>query len=86
MRDILIFLVVQQSFDWFLSDDEMRAQLERGQPFLLKVAKWQEIERQIQRLGFEDSCFVTQVTARRGPLIKITPVLKSQTQPVRHAA
>jgi hypothetical protein len=77
--------VVQQSFD-FLSDDEMRAQLERGEPFLLKGSKWQEIERQIERLGFEDRCFVTQVTARRGKLTKVTPALKPPTPVVRRAA
>ena len=52
----------------------MRAQLERGEPFLLKVAKWQDIERQIERLGFEDSFYITQVTAKRGKLTKVTPV------------
>jgi hypothetical protein len=75
-----------QCFDCLLSDDEMRAQLERGEPFFFKLPQWHLIEHQIERLGFEDGYFVTQVDARRGTLIKVTPVVVRPSQPVRHAA
>jgi len=78
--------MADQCFDCFLSDADMRAYLERGDTLLFKSTKWQEIERQIDRLGFEDSHFVSQVSARRGKLTKVTPVAKAQTQVVRHAA
>jgi len=64
----------------------MRAQLERGETFLFKISMWQEIERQIERLGFDDSYFVTEVSAKRGKFTKVTPVIRGQTQSVRNAA
>jgi hypothetical protein len=77
--------MAQQCFDCLLSDDEMRAQLKRGQTFFFKLSKWQAIERQIERLGFGDFYFVTQVDARRGTLTKVTPA-GGQTDAVRDAA
>jgi hypothetical protein len=74
-----------QCFDYVLPDDEMRAQLKRGETFFFKVSRWQEIEHQIERLGFDDSYFVAQVSARRGKLTKVTPVTR-QAQIARHAA
>jgi len=56
----------------------MRVQLKRGETFLFTISKWQEIERQIERLGFEDSYLVTQVSTNRGKMTKVTPVLKGQ--------
>ena len=78
--------MADQCFDCFLSDADMRAHLESGETLVFKLSKWQEIERQIERLGFEDSHFVTQVSARRGELIKVTPAGRTRAQAVRHAA
>jgi len=64
----------------------MRTQLERGETFLFKLPQWHFIEHQIERLGFEDGYFVTQVDAGRGKLTKVTPVEAGQSQTVRHAA
>jgi hypothetical protein len=71
-----------QCFDCLLSDEQMLAQLQRGEAFVFKLGQWQTIERQIARLGFDDSYFVTQVDSGRGKLTKVTP---EQTQARRAA-
>ena len=78
--------MANQCFDSLIPDADLRAHLERGETLVFKTSKWQEVERQIERLGFDDSHFVTQVSARRGKLTKVTPVAKFQAQTVRHAA
>jgi len=78
--------VVEKCFERFLSDDEMHAQLERGEAFLFTISHWQQIERQIEHLGFGDLFFVTQVSAKRGKLTKVTPVISEKTQVVHRAA
>jgi len=69
-----------QCFDCLLSDDEMLVQLQRGEAFVFKLAKWQVIERQIERLGFDDFYFVTQVDSGRGKLTKVTPTQQLQAR------
>jgi len=54
-----------------LSDEQMLTQLQRGEAFFFKLFKWQLIERQSERLGFDDSYFVTQVESGRGKLAKV---------------
>jgi hypothetical protein len=63
-----------QHFDSLLSDGEMRVQLSRSETFFFKGPKWHVIERQIERLGFEEIFFVTEVDSVRGRMIKVTPV------------
>jgi hypothetical protein len=65
----------EKTFDSILSDDQMRAQLERREVFFFKRPgpNWQLIERQIERLGFGEKYFVTCISAVRGELTKITP-------------
>jgi len=60
-------------FEFSMSDEEMRAQLERGGGFLVKSANWQAVERQVDRLGFGERYFVAQVCSGRGKLTKVTP-------------
>lgn len=67
-----------QCFDSLLPDDEMRVHLERGETFSFKLPKWHAIERQIDRLGFEDLYFVSEVDSLRGKLIKVTPAGSGQ--------
>jgi hypothetical protein len=67
--------MAEQYLDSLLPDDQMRARLQGGQALLFKVAKWQEIERQIERLGFGEQYFVTQVSAKRGKLTKVAPIV-----------
>lgn len=51
----LIFLpMAAQCFHNLLSDDDMRVQLARGEAFFFQLGKGHVIERQIDRLGFED--------------------------------
>jgi len=69
-----------QCFDCLLSDDQMLAQLQRGETFFFKLSKWQLIERQIERLGFDDSFFVTQVDSGRGKLTKVSPAQQRQAR------
>jgi hypothetical protein len=78
--------MAKQSFDCVLPDDEMREQLKRGETFSFSFgSKWQEIEQQIERLGFGDDYFVSQIKARRGKMTKVTPV-PAKTESVRDAA
>ena len=78
--------MAKQCFDCVLTDDQMREQLKRGEPFFFNFGtKWQEIEQQIERLGFGEDCFVTQIKARRGKLTKVTPAAP-KTDIVQHAA
>jgi len=78
--------MAKQCFEYVLSDYEMREQLKRGETFCFMFgAKWQEIEQQIERLGFGDDYFVTQIKARRGKLTKVGPV-PQKAEIVRQAA
>jgi hypothetical protein len=63
--------MIAQCFDCLLSDDQMLAQLQRGETFVFKLAQWQAIERQIERLGFDDFYFVTQLDSGRGKATNI---------------
>jgi hypothetical protein len=73
--------VAAQYFDCLLSDDQMVAQLQLGETFFFKLSKWQLIERQVERLGFDDSYIVAQVDSERGKLTKVSP-----SQQTRRAA
>jgi len=44
--------------------------------FFFKLPQWHLIEHQIERLGFEDGYFVTQVDSTRGTLTKVAPVVR----------
>jgi hypothetical protein len=69
-----------QCFDSLLTDDQMLAQLQRGGTFFFKLAQWQAVERQIERLGFDDFYFVTQVGSERGKFTKVTPAHQTQAR------
>ena len=69
-----------QCFDSILSDDQMLAQLQQGETFFFKLSKWQLIERQIERLGFDDFYFVAQVESGRGKLTKVSPAQQAQAR------
>jgi hypothetical protein len=80
-----IFLsVAETSFDNLLSDEEMRSRLMGRETLFFRQlgSQWQEIEKQIDRLGFGESYFVTQLSARRGQFTKVTPVSAQRTQEV----
>jgi len=75
-----------ECFDCLLSDDQMFAQLQRGETFFFKLSKWQQIERQIERLGFDESYFVSQLDSGRGKLTKVTPATGGLSEVLRNAA
>lgn len=78
--------MAKQSFDCVLPDDQMREQLKRGETFRFTLgSKWQEIEQQIERLGFGDDYFVSQIKVRGGKMTKVTPV-PGKAESVRDAA
>jgi len=68
-----MFPMAAQCFDCLLSDDQMLAQLHRGEAFVFKLGQWQAIERQIERLGFDDAFVVCLVDSLQGKLTKVTP-------------
>ena len=67
-------------FDCFLSDDQMVAQLHRGETFFFKLCKWQQIEQQIDRLGFDDFYIVTQIESERGKWTKVSPAQQTRAR------
>jgi hypothetical protein len=77
---LILRIMPSQSFDWLLSDDQMLAQLQRGETFSFKFSKWQLIERQIERLGFEDCYIVTQIDSVRGTLTKVSPTQQTEAR------
>ncbi len=72
--------MAKQCFEALLSDEEMRAQLILGAAFFIRSPTWQAVERQIERLGFEDQYFVTQVSAKGGKFTKVAPATPGQTR------
>ena len=77
--------MAKQCFDRLLSDDELRVLLERGEQLVFTAVNTRVIERQIERLGFDDAYFVTQVEAGRGKVTRVTPITP-QSEFVRDAA
>ena len=65
-------------YDRLLSDDELRPHLERGDSVVFSgIAKaWQEIERQVERLGFGDiyAVSLTKGAARERDVTRVSPV------------
>lgn len=63
-----------------LSDEELRPHLERGDTVLFKgmPKSWQEIERQVERLGFGDEYSVSRSSragaAREQDVTRLSPV------------
>jgi hypothetical protein len=69
-------MTLWQSFNAILPDDQMRACLETGATLVFDGLgkEWQAVERQVERLGFGDTCFVFRAKGRHGDLTKVTPV------------
>ena len=68
------------SFERLLSDEELRAHLERGDTLIFKglPKAWQELDRQVERLGFGDDYAVSRIskwtTAGEEAITRVTPV------------
>ena len=69
---------MKHTYDRPLSDDELRSHLERGDTVLFKGTPkaWQDIERQVERLGFGDDYAVsrTRGAAREQDVTRVTPL------------
>ena len=67
-------------YDRLLSDEELRLHLERSDSVVFSgIAKaWQEIEGQVERLGFGDNYAVSRTrgagTAHKQDVIRVSPV------------
>ena len=67
-------------YDRLLSDEELRPHLERGDSVVFSgIAKaWQEIERQVERIGFGDNYAVSRTkgagTTREQDVIRVSPI------------
>jgi hypothetical protein len=64
------------TFSAMFSDEQMRAYLEANSSLVFDGAttNWQQIERQVERLGFGNKYFVSQAMGLRGELTKVIPV------------
>jgi len=56
-------MTVKLDYDRLLGDDELADHLLKGRTLVFKGLgnEWQEIERQVERLGFGDLYFVSQI-------------------------
>ena len=72
--------MAEKCFEGLLSDDQMLAQLRRGEAFVFKLGQWQAVERQIERLGFDSAYVVCLVESLQGKLTKVTPAEHTQAR------
>jgi preprotein translocase subunit YajC len=58
-----------------LSDEQMRLQLQEGHVLVFEGLdrRWQEVEQQVDRLGFGDEYLVLQAEGMHGKVTKVTP-------------
>ena len=66
---------MQYTYTRALSETELLQHLRSQDELLLRAPglRWQEVERQIERLGFGDRFFVSALTSARGDFCKVTP-------------
>jgi hypothetical protein len=59
-----------------LPSDQLRQHLENKDTLAFDglIDEWQEIERQVEHLGFGDAYIVSLTNARRGVFAKVTPI------------
>ncbi len=64
-----------KTFGCLLSDEQMRLQLDSGTTLVFEktAANWQDLERQIERLGFGEKYFVTRTRGARGERTRVVP-------------
>ena len=60
-----------------LTDEELLKHLGAGDNLVLRVPglRWQDVERQIERLGFGESFLVAETQSSRGRCCRVEPVL-----------
>ncbi len=75
---------MKHTYDRLLSDDELRPHLERGDAVAFQGlgGEWEEIEQQVERLGFGDAYAVCRTKRVGGPgeekSVKVVP-FRAQT-------
>ena len=64
-----------KTFNSMLPDDQMREYLATGNSLVFDglAQQWQDVERQVERLGFGERYFVSQRKGIHGDLTKVTP-------------
>ncbi len=69
-------MAVRDVYARLLTDDELRAHLERKEAIVFKDLRreWQQIERQVERLGFGESYAVSLTKGPRGDTIRVCPL------------
>jgi len=69
-------MAAKKSLNFILPDDQMGAYLEADTSLVFAgLAKhWQDLERQVERLGFGEKYFVSQAKSVRGGVTRVTPV------------
>ena len=72
----LLPMSAKHTFTFILSDDQMRAHLRSGSTLIFKGLErdWQDVERQVERLGFGEVYLVSRTSGRHGDLTKVSPV------------
>jgi hypothetical protein len=65
----------RKPLSFILSDDQMRVYLAANRSLVFEglAMHWQEVERQVERLGYGEKYFVSRTKGVRGDLTKVTP-------------
>jgi len=65
-----------------LSDEELLSHLVAGDHLIFRVPglRWQEVERQVERLGFGERFLVGETESSRGRCCRVKPVNGSETE------
>jgi hypothetical protein len=68
-------MAARDAYTRLLTDAELRGRLERKETIVFKelLQDWQQIERQVEHLGFGESYIVTLRNGPRGCTIRVSP-------------
>jgi hypothetical protein len=74
-------MALEEAYTRLLTDEELRPRLERSEAIVFPglSREWQQIERQVEKLGFGELYFVTQRSGPRGGAVRLSP---AQTAPL----
>ena len=72
---LAIEIGMKHTYTQLLTDDELRPHLEAKDTILFRniTIRWQHIERQVERLGFEERCWVSFTSGKDGDACKVVP-------------
>ena len=66
---------MEQTYDIFINDPQLNTHLCKNDTVVFRKLgrAWREIERQVERLGFDDAYMTSYVSAKRGEICRLVP-------------